>query len=147
MTKQLWALGMFLALVTMAAPALAAPTGPAIEVEVTVIHATEGGAGVAPELESLGKYLTKSFKPYTSFKRLDHQVSRLQAGGEGRLALPNQSELVYRHDGKVDGFFALHLEVGGLKSTVNVKDGGTFFQAGRAFDGGMIVLAIKVRSV
>lgn len=129
-----------------AGPVLAQPTGPDIEVEVTVIHATEGGAGIAPDLQPLGKYLTKSFAPYTSFKRIDHQARRLAVGAESRLSLPNKSELVYRHDGKVDGFFALHLEVGGLKSTVNVKDGGTFFQAGRAYDGGMIVLAFKVQS-
>jgi len=125
-------------------PALAEPTGPDIEVEVAVIHATKDGAGVAPDLEPLGKYLLKSFAPYTTFKRLEHATQRLAAGGEARLGLPNKSELVYRHAGKVDGFFALHIEVGGLKSTVNVKDGGTFFQAGRAYDGGMIVLAFKV---
>ncbi|MCC6620846.1 MAG: hypothetical protein IT385_06305 [Deltaproteobacteria bacterium] len=127
-----------------AGPALAEPTGPDIEVEVTVIHATKGDAGVAPDLAPLGKYLLKSFAPYTTFTRLDHATQRLAAGAEARLALANKSELVYRHAGKVDGYFALHIEVGGLKSTVNVKDGKTFFQAGRAHGDGMIVLAFRV---
>ena len=127
------------------APALAA-SGDA-EVEVTIIHATNGEGGVAAELQPLGRYLTKSFAPYTAFKRLGGASNRLAPGVEARLQLPNKSELVYRHQGLKDGFFALHLEVGGLKSTVNVKDGATFFQAGRGYDGGMIVLAFRVASV
>lgn len=126
------------------APAFAG--GPEVSVEVTVIHATEAGDGVAPELGSLAKYLTKSFAPYKSFKRLDVQQQTLPQGGSARVSLPNGSELVTTNAGLKDGFVALHLEVGGLKTTVNVKDGGTFFQAGRAYNGGMIVLAFKVAS-
>jgi hypothetical protein len=62
------------------------------------------------------------------------------------MTLVNGAELSFEHAGWKDGFAAIHLEVGGLSSTVNVKDGGTFFQAGRAYDGGMIVLAFHVQS-
>lgn len=126
------------------APALA--QSPDINVEVTVIHAKDAGDGVAPELAGLAKYLVKSFAQYKSFARLGGQQQTLATGAEAKLALPNGSELVYRNGGLKDGFVSIHLEVGGLKSTVNVKDGGTFFQAGRAYDGGMIVLAFKVVS-
>ncbi|MFO0745697.1 MAG: hypothetical protein U1F43_08490 [Myxococcota bacterium] len=126
------------------APALA--EGQAVRVEVTVIHATNAGTGVAPDLAGLAKYLTKSFTQYNTFQRLDQQQQDLAQGAEAHLALANGSELVYRNGGLKDGFVSLHLEVGGLKTTVNVKDGGTFFQAGRAYNGGMIVLAFKVTS-
>lgn len=129
---------------TWTAPAMA--QFPDVCIDVTVIHALEAGDGVAPELAPLSKFLTQKFAPYTTFKRLQGQRDTLATNGETRLALPNQSELVVRNVGLKDGFVGLHLEVGGLKTTVNVKDGGTFFQAGRAYNGGMIVLAFKVAS-
>lgn len=144
-----------LSLVTFAVPALAADgrePGPAlegpraIEVVVTVVHARPSEGGVAPELEKLARYLVKSFPNHKSFVRLSTHDERLAVGAEARLMLPNKHELVFKHTGWKDGFAALQLEVGGLESTVNVKDGGTFFQAGRAYEGGMIVLAFEVRS-
>lgn len=117
-----------------------------IEVLVTVIHARSAEGGVAPELAKLEKYLLKSFASYKSFTRLSTRNDRLAAGAEARFSLPNGTELAFRNEGWKDGFAQLHLEVGGLKTTVNVKDGGLFFQAGRAYDGGMIVLAFEVRA-
>jgi hypothetical protein len=117
-----------------------------IEVSVTVVHARPADGGVAPELAKLEKYLLKSFPNYKSFTRLSTRNDRLAVGAEARFSLPNGTELAFRNDGWKDGFAQLHLEVGGLKTTVNVKDGGLFFQAGRAFDGGMIVLAFDVKS-
>jgi len=116
-----------------------------MEVLVTVIHARSAEGGVAPELAKLEKYLLKSFASYKSFTRLSTRNDRLAAGAEARFSLPNGTELAFRNEGWKDGFAQLHLEVGGLKTTVNVKDGGLFFQAGRAYDGGMIVLAFEVR--
>ena len=132
-------------LVLLVTPALAAE-GDAIDVSVTVVHARPAEGGVAPELEKIGRYLVKAFPNYKSFVRLSGRDEHLVVGAEGRLALPNKSELLIKHTGWKDGFAAVHLEVGGLSSTVNVKDGGTFFQAGRGYEGGMIVLAIEVRS-
>jgi hypothetical protein len=118
-----------------------------VEVALTVVHAKQAEGGVAPELASLGKQLTKAFPSYKSFVRLSEKTDTLPSGGDARVTLPNQTTLVYRHLGWKDGFATLALEVGGMKSTVNVKDGRMFFQAGRAFDGGMIVLAFKVERV
>lgn len=116
----------------------------AIEVVVTVVHARPGEGGVAPELAKLGHYLLKSFPNYRTFVRLSTSEQRLAVGAKGKLTLPNGTELVFEHTGWKDGFAALHLDVGGLTTTVNVKDGGTFFQAGRGYDGGMIVLAFEI---
>lgn len=115
-----------------------------INVVVTVVHARASEGGVAPELAKLDKYLVKSFPNYKSFSRLATSEQRLAVGGKGKLTLANGSELVFEHTGWKGGYAALHLDVGGLTTTVNVKDGGTFFQAGRGYDGGMIVLAFEV---
>jgi hypothetical protein len=120
--------------------------GDAITVSITVVHARPSEGGVAPELDRIGRYLLKAFANYKSFVRLSTHDERLAVGAGGRLMLPNGHELVFKHSGWRDGFAAVHLEVGGLVTTVSVKDGGTFFQAGRAYEGGMIVLAFEVRS-
>ena len=149
------ALAIVLSLAAFAVPAHAvgerepSPTldqNAAIEVLVTVVHARPAEGGVAPELEKLARYLVGSFPNHKSFTRLSTHDQRLAVGAAERLALPNGAELVYQHTGWKDGFVALHIEVGGMKSTVNVKDGGIFFQAGRAYQGGMIVLAFEVKS-
>lgn len=127
-----------------AGPTLAA--NDAINVMVTVVHAKRSEGGVAPDLSKLEHYLLKAFPKYRAFARLSTSSQRLAVGTEGRVALPNDNQLVFKHIGWKDGFAAIHLDVGGLTTTVNVKDGGTFFQAGRGYDGGMIVLAFEVTS-
>ena len=117
-----------------------------ISVAVTVIHAKEAQGAIDPQLAGLARYLAKSFPKHHAFRRLDAANARLVLGGETRLTLPNQAQLGCRYEAREGQFIALHLEVGGLKTTVHVKDGGTFFQAGRAYDGGMIVLAFEVKS-
>ncbi len=128
-------------------PASGSPTSgevAPIEVDLTVVHAKQAEGGVSPDLQALGKQLTKAFPTYKSFARLSGKIDRLSSGASAEVTLPNKTTLVYRHLGWKDDFATLELEVGGMKSTVNVKDGRLFFQAGRAYDGGMIVLAFKV---
>lgn len=117
-----------------------------VNVAVTVIHAKEAQGAIDPQLAGLARYLAKSFPKHHEFRRLDTASARLVLGGETRMTLPNQAQLGCRYEARDGQFIALHLEVGGLKTTVRVKDGGTFFQAGRAYDGGMIVLAFEVKS-
>lgn len=124
---------------------LVAAEGP-VDVTVTVIHAKKSEGGVAPELAKIEKYLHGSFPEHKSFVRLSSSTEHLAIGAQGQLELPNGSKLVYRHTGWKNGFVALHLDVGGLLTTVNVKDGATFFQAGRAYQDGMIVLVFQVQS-
>ncbi len=120
--------------------------GDAITLAITVVHARPSDGGVAPELDKLSRYLLKSFPKHKSFVRLSATSERLAVGAKGSMTLPNGIELVFGHTGWKDGFAAVHIEVGGLTSTVNVKDGGVFFQAGRAYEGGMLVLAFEVAS-
>lgn len=117
-----------------------------VDVTVTVIHAKKSEGGVAPELAKIEKYLHGSFPEHKSFVRLSSSTEHLAIGAQGQLELPNGSKLVFRHTGWKNGFVALHLDVGGLLTTVNVKDGATFFQAGRAYQDGMIVLVFQVQS-
>jgi len=113
------------------------------KIDVIVIHATKDGA-LDPALAGMEKTLQRAFSGYAGFAKLGAQSVELAVDGEQRLTLPNDSELVYRFLGTdPDGFLRIHIAVGGLSSTVRVKDGGTFFQAGRGYKDGMIVLAFR----
>ncbi len=118
----------------------------AIQLDVTVIHATKKQRAADGKLDKLGRYLTKSFKKYKGFKQLDKTSEKLELGKGGSLTLPNGKELSFRYDGTKKGFIQLYLEVDGLKTKVRVKDGGTFFQAGRGYKKGMIVLAFDAQT-
>lgn len=141
--------------------ALAGPVGPspahasppevsagsqAVEVHVSVIHALKSSApsAPAPSVRHLHGQLSRSFRDYNDFKPLSSRDIRVDADGSSPLTLPNGTRLVLRHDGTRDGYIQLHLSVGGLRTTIQVKPGAVFFQAGRAFDGGILVLAFEV---
>lgn len=118
----------------------------AARVILDVVHATSVEGGVAPDLERISKWLLKSFPNYKSFKRLSGRGDLVAVGQEVKETLPNGTTLTYRHLGWKDGFATFALSVGGLETTVNVKGGKGFLQAGRAYEGGMIVLAFRVEN-
>lgn len=118
----------------------------AAKVTLNVVHATSAEGGVAPDLERISKWLLKSFPNYKSFKRLSGREDLIAVEQEIKETLPNGTTLTYKHLGWKDGFATFALSVGGLETTVNVKGGKGFLQAGRAFEGGMIVLAFRVEN-
>ena len=137
-----------------AGPALAHPVAPngepgaresaALELTVTVILAKKGEPRPIPEdLKTLARYLGSSFKGYGDFSLVARHPVNVRGGQPATVQLPNGTTLLMRHDGVRDGYHHLHLEVGGLKTTVHVTPGATFFQAGRAWQDGMIVLAFE----
>lgn len=126
-------------------PTAVTMAGARADIDVVVIHATKAGA-VDPALAGLANTLKRAFKGYVGFQKLDEQRAALDEGASHTLTLANGSELAYRFVGTdADGFLQVHIEVGGLRSTVRVKDGGTFFQAGRGYKDGMIVLAFRAK--
>lgn len=136
-----------LAVLTLGGSALASPQANeqgAAKVTLNVVHATSAQGGVAPDLTRISKWLLRAFPNYSSFKRLSGREDTIAVGKEVKETLPNGTTLTYKHLGWKDGLATIALSVGGLETTVNVKDGKGFLQAGRAFEGGMIVLAFRV---
>ena len=129
-----------------AEPVPVVAAGQAIEMRVTIVHArrTEAQPRVAKELTALARYLVKAFPDYRSFSPLGEHAKRLTEGAEVVWPLPNEVELLVRHAGMRDDAYALRLEVGGLKTTVLVPPGRVFFQAGRTYEDGILVLAFEV---
>lgn len=121
--------------------------GPAMATfDVSVIHARRAQAPPDPALAPLLTYLSKSFSRYRSFRRLDHRSLEVPEGDSGTMTLPGRKKLALRFVEAKRGFVKVHLSLDGLKTTIQVKDGGLFFQAGRVHEDGILVLAISARS-
>jgi hypothetical protein len=100
---------------------------------------------VDPKLEALTEYLTQSFSRYKAFDQLAAHVATVPAKGAMKKKLPDGKLLSLEFRGVEKGFVKIHLELDGLKTTVDVRNGGLFFQAGRVYQAGILVLAIRVR--
>ena len=134
----------------LACPALAsappAAKGTQATLTVTVVHAHKGGAKVDPKLAAIADYLTKSFKGYTGFKQVGDHRATLASKGKTSVKLPDGKTLTLAFQGVDKGFVKVYLELDGLKTTVDVRDGGLFFQAGRVYKGGILILAIGAKT-
>lgn len=133
------------AAVLLLAPAALAAGGEARFV-VTVVHAEKEPGPPDPALQGLQKVLEGSFKRYKRFSRLDEKALEVKEGGKGAMKLPDGKDLALEYLGTARGFVKVHLTLDGLKTTVDVKDGGLFFQAGRVYQGGILVLAISAKT-
>lgn len=137
---------------SVAVPAYAEPTSlvardeGAIDIVVTVVLAKKGEGPLtsSKEIAHLNPQFARSFGDYRQFEFRERHPLHVTAAETSTVKLPNGTELTLRHDGRRDGYDQLNLTVGGLKTTVQVHPGATFFQAGRAFDGGVLVLAFEV---
>ena len=119
-----------------------------VRCEVSVILATNGAPDVAPELRPLKRYLENSFgNRYTRFEQLASHRLLLAADRRSELALPNDTSLGLTYLGVEGELLRLTMDLAGLKTTVKVHDGGLFFQAGRKFRDGMLVVAIRATGV
>ncbi|MEC9072090.1 MAG: hypothetical protein VX938_06915 [Myxococcota bacterium] len=114
--------------------------------DVQVIHASRAEGPADPALKPLSQYLTKSFKRYKSFKRLDQITLVSSRGTAAKGKLPDKKTLSLKYVESEKGFVKVALELDGLKTTVRVRDGGLFFQAGRLYKDGILVLAIEAKT-
>ena len=119
---------------------------PMAHFDVQVIHASRAEVPADPALKPLTEYLTKSFKRYKSFKRVDQFTLVSSKGAAARGKLPDRKTLSLTYLETEKGFVKVALELDGLKTTVRVRNGGLFFQAGRLYKDGILVLAIQANT-
>lgn len=115
--------------------------------EIHVIHAQKGKPHMDPKLKSMARYLNNAFARYQSFKRINKDAFRLGLQKSDRTKLPNGDHLKLTFLGGEKNMLRLAMELSGLKTTVKVRDGGLFFQAGHKYKNGMLVVAIRARKV
>ena len=121
-------------------------SGAEATLEVTVVHATKGAPSIDPKLKDLASYLKTSLGDYNAFAQKGSHRATVKVGAATSVSLPDTTNLTLSYRGVAKGFVKVYLELDGLKTTVDVRDGGLFFQAGRRHKGGILVLAIKART-
>lgn len=119
-----------------------------VRCDIQVIHATHGDPSIDPALKPISGYLTKSFgNTFQSFKLIGSGSLLLGKDQRGAQKLPNDTEMALTFLGVEESFLRLAMELSGLKTNVKVHDGGLFFQAGRSYKGGMLIVAIRTRQI
>ena len=123
--------------------------GQEVKFRVRVMLASRQGTLIDPQLsESIGKYLKKSFGTrYTSFRQLDNRVVRLRLDETGEVALPDQTSLKLRFRDIQGEFIKLTMEIKDLRTTIRIKNGGLFFQAGHRYKNGILILAVTANLI
>ena len=116
--------------------------------DVTVIDAKKTPGEVDPKLEHLKDVLQRSFKGYKSFRQVNRAKFSVSEGQTHTTTLVASQDLkVSLESGGAKGFLKVRLASGDLKTTVDVKDGGLFFQAVRGPKGAALVIAIRATRV
>lgn len=132
----------------MAGPIQAQETNNRVSCEIHVIHAEKGANHIDTQLKSMSRYLTRAFgNRFQSFKQVKKGQYELNLKKSNSTKLPNGTQLKLTNLGTEKGMLRLAMEISGLKTTIKVRDGGLFFQAGRKYKKGMIIVAIRARKV
>lgn len=138
-------------------PAVAAPTpilleegeGVTATSEIIVLHATNDGAGIDPEIGDVPQLEKAPFSSFDSYKLLDRGKVKLSPKGE--RSLPDGGKLAVEVTSVEDGRYAISASVfkkGGKKFLpavkVNAKKKEYFFIAGQKYQEGILVIGIRI---
>ena len=113
---------------------------------VTSVHASRSEAPEDPALSKLSPYLSKSFKRYKSFKKLNELQLTSKRDKTVKGKIPGNKTLQLTYIKTAGGFVHVKLQMDGLTTTIRVRDGGLFFHAGRKHEDGILILAIRAKS-
>ena len=128
-----------------ATAANAGTAGTMAHVAVKTIHAKEASekSTTAPKVT---KRLTTSFPPYKTFHVLGSSKWDLAKGKSGKHALPDKKkELAVTYLGPKDKHLKLRVVAPKWKADIRVKDGRTFYQAGTAYKGGILIYSVMAK--
>lgn len=129
-----------------------------VNVEIVILHATNSGEGIDPKIGNMPELGKPPFSSYNSYKLLDRVKVGLNKGKTETLKLPNTRELMVslkdilppkKKDELKKYVLSASIQKPGGNAVlplleVNAKGGDTFFVAGQAHKGGMLVLGIKI---
>lgn len=119
-----------------------------VRCEIQIIHATRGKAFMDPSLKPVARFLKNSFGArFQAFKQLGRSSMTLSKSQRSAKKLPNDTELSLTYLGSDKQQLRLVMEVGGMKTVVKVHNGGLFFQAGRRYKSGMLIVAIRAHGL
>jgi len=121
---------------------------PKAAVTITVIHAKKGPPFLHQDLKPMWKTLKGTFGDkfgyYDKVQRETREVAKL---GKTGLKMPDDERfsVIYKGVTPQKGLLRIAIEYGDFRTKVRIHDGGLFFQAGKKYDGGILVVAVHVR--
>jgi uncharacterized lipoprotein YbaY len=142
-----------------AAPAPApAPAVVLIPAEVVVLHATNAGTGIDAKIGKMPELGKPPLSSYNSYTLLDRSKLSIEKAGSTKIKLPNDGMLMVtikdiilpkKKDEPKRFVVSASIQKPGGNTflpllEVNAKAGETFFVAGQAHKGGVLVIGIKV---
>lgn len=137
------ALALLGAVVAAALPAYADADA---SVTVTVIHARKGQPFLHEALRPLWETLQKTFgNKFDSYDQVSTETRTVAVDQRFDVRMPNGDSFAAIYGGITPekGLLRISLEYGDFRTKVRIHDGGMFFQAGRAWKDGTLVVAIK----
>lgn len=119
-----------------------------ITFDVVVIHATKDSGGVDKSLKSLETALVRSFGDYSAFKKLDTTEFNLASGKKHSVKLPNghdNATFIYNGNHGKKHLVKLSIPKARVEADLRMPINKPFFQAGLRYQGGILILAFRLR--
>jgi len=119
---------------------------PPARLEVTVIQAKAGPPYLHPELKGLWTTLKKTFgDKFSYYQKIASRQGVVANGQSVSVPLPDGTVFEATYSGVTDkkNLLRVHLAFGEFRTKVRIHDGGVFFQAGRKYDRGTLVIAVS----
>lgn len=127
----------------LALPATAA-NAQEVKFSVRVLLASNTGKGIDAKIPAnISKHLNNSFgAKYSSFKLIGTHEVKVAVNKTGEVTLPDKSVLSLQFRDVQGKFIRLTMSIKDFRTTVRIRNGGLFFQAGHKYQDGILILAI-----
>jgi len=135
-----------LVLMTLLAPAAFGAEDPKVSLAITVIEARKGPPFLHEALKPLWELLQKSFgEKFGYYDLVTSAEQTVLSDGRVEVSLPDGERFAAIYGGLTPEkkLIRVSLEYGDFRTKVRIHDGGTFFQAGKRYREGTLVIAIK----
>lgn len=127
----------------------------AVSAEIMILHGTNSGSGIDPKIGKIPALSKPPLSSYNSYKLLDRSKLQLDLGKTGSQKLPTGSDLQVTYKSAVAPAkpgdpprYAISASIHGKSSVpsidVNAKAGEWFFVGGPSYNGGGLVIGIKI---
>lgn len=125
---------------------VSAKADPKANISITVIHAKKGAPFLHPALESIWETLKKTFgERYTSYDQISLTESELSVDEEMEVEMPDKEKFKVQYRGITEnkGLLRIAITYGDFQSKVRIVSGGLFFQAGKKYKDGTLIIGIR----